>query len=66
MKNILITLLKCLNVLKISGIMSSENHFRNMYLKHLQRFGNVAQTFQQMFCKPFIPPLKNVMNMFAE
>ena len=31
-----------------------------MYLKHLQRFGNVAQTFQQMFCKLFIfiPPLK--------
>ena len=26
--------------------MSSENHFRNMYLKHLQRFDNVAQTFQ--------------------
>ena len=36
-----------------------------MYLKHLQRFGNVAQTFKQMFCKPFIPPLKNVMNMFS-
>ena len=43
--------------------MSSLNHFSNMYLKHLQRFGNVAQTFQQMFCKLFIPPLKNVMNM---
>ena len=45
--------------------MSSENHFSNMYLKHLQCFGYVVQTFQQMFCKPFIPPLKNVMNMFT-
>ena len=45
--------------------MSSENRFSNMYLKHLQRFGNVAQTFQQKFCKLFIPPLKNVMNIFS-
>ena len=45
--------------------MSSLNHFSNMYLKHLQRFGNVAQTFQQMFCKLLIPPLKNVMNLFS-
>ena len=41
--------------------MSSENHFSNMYLKHLQRFGNVAQTFQQMLCKPFIPPLNKIL-----
>ena len=59
----IVEMFKCFE--NIWKIMSLENNFRNMNLKHLQCFGNVAQTFHQMFCKPFIPPLQNVMNMFT-